>query len=114
LPDNEIDGKNVWDLIQNKPGAKNPHDYYPFTTGSQFQGLMSADGHWKLHLPHAYRTLGKGGKDGQPGKYIQAEIDTALFDLVHDPYEKGNVIEQYPNIADKLIEYAEKHQSLFY
>jgi len=37
-----------------------------------------------------------------------------LFNLVHDPYEKGNVIKQYPQIADKLIKYAEKHQSLFY
>jgi arylsulfatase A len=114
LPDNDIDGKNVWDLIQNKTGAKNPHDYYPFTTGSQFQGLISADGRWKLHLPHTYRTLEKGGKDGQPGKYIQSEIDTALFDLIHDPYEKGNVIEQYPQIADKLIKYTEKHQKLFF
>lgn len=114
LPDNEIDGKNVWDLIQNKPGATNPHSYYPLSNGSEFQGVISSDGHWKLHMPHAYRTLEKGGKDGQPGEYMQLNIDTSLYDLVHDPYEKGNVINLYPQIAKELIGYAEKHQNIFY
>lgn len=114
LPENEIDGKNVWDLIQGKPGAKNPHDYYPLSAGSQFQGVISADGHWKLHMPHPYRSLESGGKDGQPGKYMQLKIDTTLFDLVHDPYEKGNVIELYPQIARELIKDAENHEKQFF
>lgn len=114
LPENTIDGKNVWDWITHQPDAKNPHNYYPFSNGSSFQGVISANGHWKLHLPHPYRTLAKGGKGGQPGKYIQNKIDTALFDMVHDPYEKSNVIEWYSGIADTLIQYAQKHRELFY
>ncbi len=114
LPGNEIDGRNVWELIQDKPGAKNPHSYYPLSNGREFQGVISSDGHWKLHMPHAYRTILKGGKDGEPGEYMQLKIDTTLFDLVHDPYEKGNVIGQYRQIADTLIQYAEKHKKLFY
>ncbi len=114
LPENEIDGKNVWDLILNKPGAENPHEYYAFSNGSQFQGVISGDGKWKLHLPHPYRSMETGGKDGIPGRYFHPEIDTALFDMVHDPSEKGNVIEWYPEIANSLIGYAQKHRDLFY
>lgn len=75
---------------------------------------MSGDGKWKLHIPHQYRSSPTGGKDGQPGLYEQARIDTALFDMVHDPQEKVNVIDEYPEIAKKLLKYAEEHQSEFF
>ena len=57
LPDAQIDGKNVWDLVTNKSGASNPHEYYAFSTAAVFEGVMSGDGRWKLHLPHQYRGL---------------------------------------------------------
>ncbi|MEM6843516.1 MAG: sulfatase [Bacteroidota bacterium] len=114
LPKNEIDGENVWDLITHQNGSDNPHDYYAFTNGKEFQGVISGDGKWKLHLPHQYRTVAKGGKGGMPGKYVQAKIDTALFDLVHDPYEKSNALEIYPEVAQQMIEYAEKHKEMFF
>ncbi|MGF1586538.1 MAG: sulfatase [Bacteroidales bacterium] len=114
LPDNEIDGKNVWDLISGKEGAVNPHDYYGFTLGSQFEGVISADGKWKLHIPHNYRYPLQGGIDGQAGQYIQRSIDTALFDMVHDPYEKVNVITEYPETARQMIRYAEEHKLKFF
>ncbi len=87
LPGNEIDGKNVWGLMQGEPGAENMRDYYAFSTGNRFEGVLSGDGKWKLHLPHPYRTLEEAGKDGMAGKYVQETIDTALFDMEHDPYE---------------------------
>ncbi|MEF8845716.1 MAG: sulfatase-like hydrolase/transferase [Bacteroidales bacterium] len=134
LPDNEIDGKNVWDLITHQPGAENPHDYYPFARHSSLEAVISADGHWKLHLPHQYRSLEKGeggtytrrGVRGlqpdsnlgeqirRPLTYTQRKIDTALFDMVHDPYEKRNVFHRYPEITDRLMEYAEQHNERFY
>lgn len=114
LPDYEIDGKNVWDLITGNPSAENPQDYYAFTNGTDFQGVMSGDGKWKLHVPHEYRTSPVGGRDGMPGLYQQAEIDTALFDMVHDPYEKVNVIDEYPEIAERLLRYAEEHRVKFF
>ncbi len=113
-PDHEIDGKNVWDLISGVEGAENPHYYYSFTTGSNFDGVISGDGKWKLHLPHNYRYLVRGGIDGQAGTYIQKRIDTALFDMVHDPYEKINVFGEYPEIAKQLIKFAEEHKKKFF
>ncbi len=114
LPDSEIDGKNVWDLISGKEGAVNPHEYYAFSNNRNFESVMSGDGHWKLHLPHEYRTLEYAGNDGQAGKYKQENIEMSLFDMVNDPFETTNVIDKYPEIAEKLKGYAEVHKAKFY
>ncbi len=114
LPANPIDGLDVWDLASGKPGAKNPHEYYPFSTGSRFEGVISGDGHWKLHLPHPYQTLLYAGNDGKPGKYTTKQIDLALFDMEKDPYETTNVIKEHPDIAARLQGYAEQHRREFY
>ena len=114
LPANTIDGRNVWDLIVDKPGAKNPHEYYPFSTGRNFEGVISGDGHWKLHLPHNYNSLGTAGKDGLPGKYVTKRIEESLFDMENDPYESHNVIDSHPDIAKRLEAYAEQHRREFF
>jgi arylsulfatase A len=114
LPDNEIDGQNVWDIIRGKPGARNPHEYYAFSTDSHFEGVISGDGNWKLHLPHNYRTLVEAGHDGAAGVYRQDRIDLSLFDMKNDPYERVNVIDRYPQVAEKLKHLAEEHKKNFY
>ena len=113
LPANEIDGMDVTDLIMSKPDAVNPHEYYTFTTNKNFEAVMSGDGHWKLHLPHEYRTLVEAGKDGMPGRYRQDSIGLSLFDMKNDPYETENVIGKYAEVAGKLKGYAEEHQARF-
>jgi len=114
LPKNPVDGKDVWDLITGKPGATNPHEYYPFSTGRTFEGVISGDGRWKLHLPHEYRTLVEAGRDGMAGKYRQASIELSLFDMEADPLEKTNVIDEFPEVAARLKGYAERHKQEFY
>ena len=114
LPANPIDGKSVWDLIVDKPGAVNPHDYYAFSTGPNFEAVMSGDGHWKLHVPHTYRTLVEPGNNGKPGKFRQASIELSLFDMDKDPFETINVIDKYPEVAARLKMYAEQHRKEFF
>ncbi len=114
LPQHEIDGRNVWGLMKGEQDAVNPHDYYAFSNGSNFEGIMSGDGKWKLHLPHNYRTLETNGGDGMAGKYRQAQIDTALFDMENDPYESTNVLADHPEVAEKLLQLAESHRQRFY
>jgi len=114
LPDNPVDGRNVWDLIVGKPGAKNESAYYPFSTGSTFEGVISGDGRWKLHLPHSYRTLVTPGKDGMPGRYKQEQIGLSLFDMEKDPHETTNVLEKYPQVARRLQALAERHKQTYY
>ncbi len=114
LPEHPTDGRNVWDLISGKPGAVNPHEYYPFSTGSVFEGVISGDGRWKLHLPHSYRVLEKAGDGGMAGKYRQERIELSLFDMEKDPRETTNVIAKFPDVAAKMQNYAEHHRRQFY
>lgn len=114
LPKNPIDGLDVRDLITGTPGATNPHDYYPFSTGRTFEGVISADGKWKLHLPHSYQTLEEVGQDGKPGHYTQAFIELSLFDMQNDPMETKNVAEENPEIVAELKKWAEAHKQKWY
>jgi arylsulfatase A-like enzyme len=114
LPFNEIDGENVWEVITGKEDAVHPHTYYAFSNGSDFEGVMSGDGRWKLHLPHSYRSLEEPGMDGLPGKYRILETDTALYNMETDPYEITNVIGEHPEVAAELISLAEAHKQKFY
>jgi arylsulfatase A-like enzyme len=114
FPGNPIDGKNVYEIIVGNKDAANPHAYYPFSTGRTFEGVISGDGRWKLHLPHPYRSLVTPGKDGKPGKYETRDIKLSLFDLEADPYEKKNVIEDHPEVANRLKNIAEAHRKKFW
>jgi arylsulfatase A-like enzyme len=114
LPANPLDGRDVWDLITGKPGARNPHDYYPFSTGRVFEGVLSGDGRWKLHLPHNYQSLVRQGNDGMPGIYQTKRIELSLFDMENDPNETTNVIEQDSDVAARLRLFAERHRREFY
>jgi arylsulfatase A len=114
LPQNPVDGKNVWDLVTGKPSARNPHEYYPFSTGPNFEGVLSGDGKWKLHLPHTYRVLVAAGNNGAPGSYRQEQIGLCLFDMEKDPYETTNVADRYPSVATHLQQLAERHRLTYY
>ena len=115
LPDTLVmDGKNVWDLISGEKEAVNPNQYYAFSNAENFEGIMSGDGRWKLHLPHPYRTLVSDGRDGIPGKYEIAQIPLSLFDLHSDPLESKNVITEYPEVARRMVDQATKHEEQFY
>jgi arylsulfatase A len=114
LPENEIDGRNVWGLISGKPGAKNPHTYYPVSTNREFQAIISGDGHWKLHLPHSYQVVEIMGGNGIDAKYGEGNIGLSLFNLESDPYEKNNVIQQHPEVAERLLLMANQHKAKFF
>jgi arylsulfatase A-like enzyme len=114
LPANPIDGRNVWDLVAGRAGASNPHDFYAFGTGNVFEGVLSGDGKWKLHVPHRYRHLVSVGNDGAAGKFVQAEMPLSLFDMERDPYETTNVLSQYPDVAARMQGFAERHRQEFY
>ena len=113
-PDNPVDGGNVWSLIAGMPGARNPNQYYAFSTGSNFEGVITTDGKWKLHVPHSYNSLAVAGKDGVPGKYESKKVEMSLFDMEKDPDETTNVLQQYPAVAVRLQGYAEEHLRQFY
>ncbi len=102
LPPHTIDGKDIWALLAGEPGARSPQSAYYFYQGNTLEAVRS--GRWKLHFPHKYRTLSgrSGGSRGQPVKYDQAEIDTALFDLLVDRGERRNVASSQPELVENL------------
>ncbi|MGY8717908.1 MAG: sulfatase-like hydrolase/transferase, partial [Verrucomicrobiia bacterium] len=114
LPDHEIDGRDIWPILTSQPLATNPHRYYPFSTSKEFEGIISGDGRWKLHLPHSYRHLIKAGNEGVDGTFKKWEIGLSLFDLKADPNELINLIDEEPEIAAELISWAKNHRDRFY
>jgi len=111
LPRHPIDGKDIWPLISGQPGAKSPHQAYYFYYGRQLQAMRM--GPWKLHFPHGYRTLGgrEGGSGGTPVAYQQAKIGLSLFNLQDDIGEENNVLEQQPQIVEKMKKLADQKRA---
>jgi len=111
LPKHPIDGKDVWPIISGRSGAKNPHEaYWIYYAKNELQAIMSGDGHWKLVLPHGYRTLNgrPGGTGGKPAPYDQARVEKAcLYDLENDISETTDVSEKNPKIMERLMAQAE-------
>lgn len=107
-----IDGKDVWKWIMGAEGAANSHEGYAYYYESnQLQAVVSADGRFKLQLPHTYRTLaGKpGGKDGKPSVYQNRKIEKPeLYDLVEDPSETKDIADLQKEKVKALLEFAGK------
>jgi arylsulfatase A len=108
LPAHPIDGSDIWPLLSGEPGAKTPHDAYFYYWGNELHAARSGD--WKLHFPHAYRTLGETppGRDGTPAKYTQARTGLALYNLQTDVSETRDVKDQHPDIVARLEKLAEQ------
>ncbi len=109
LPQHKIDGKDIRKLMFAEPNALSPHELFCcYYAGGQLQAVR--DRQWKLHFPHAYRTMAgrKGGKDGLPAKYETGRIGLELFDLKHDVGESKNIADQYPEIVARLQQLAEQ------
>jgi arylsulfatase A-like enzyme len=108
LPDHEIDGHNIQNLMFGEKDAKSPYDYfYHYYAGGQLQAVR--DRQWKLHFPHQYRTLAgrPGGTGGIPTDYQQARTGTELYDLKADISEQNNVADEHPEIVQRLSMAAE-------
>jgi len=100
LPAKAIDGSDIWPLMSNQSGAKPPHDAFYYYNGYELQAVRS--GKWKLHRPHAYRSLAVPGENGMPGKYETKRTEFELYNLEVDVSEQNNVAPQHPEIVEKL------------
>ena len=64
-----------------------------------------------MYFPHRYRTLnGKIGRnDGTPIKYEHVDLkENELYNLKTDPSETINILNEFPEIAKKIIALANK------
>lgn len=109
VPDDRIiDGKDIWPLLSGDPEAGTPHEYFYFFGRSELEAVRK--GPWKLHLPHAYRSLDPAlplATDGIPAPYIQLETPLALYNVVEDIGEKHVNNTWSRNVIRELQEAAE-------
>ncbi|SHE92837.1 arylsulfatase [Mariniphaga anaerophila] len=109
LPKKKIDGVSILSLIKgetNEPPRKNFWYYYRRNSLEAVQ-----DGQWKLVFPHPGRTYLEytPGADGQPGKVNENfPHEAGLYDLRRDPGERYNLIEEHPEIVEKLEKIAQE------
>lgn len=109
LPEQKIDGLDIWPLLAGEPGAKNPHaGYYHYYKQNELQAVRSGD--WKLVFAHDSRTMqGQApGKDGIPGKYRNEKVEPALYNLREDLAETKNVASANPDVVKRLEALAEE------
>jgi arylsulfatase A-like enzyme len=98
LPAAPIDGKNILDLIVGKPGAETPHRYF------FFGDLAVRSGDWKYHSRERFMNKATKRKTRGP----------TLYNLKEDIGESVNLINDYPEVAERLKtaldQFNEQHQ----
>lgn len=108
LPQRKIDGVSLYPLIKGDKDASPRKSFVYYYRKNDLEAVT--DGMFKLIFPHQYVTYGAHlpGNDGQPGKLTNLDIaKPELYDLRRDPGERYDVIEQYPDVAAKLMEIAD-------
>ncbi|MDA3927113.1 MAG: sulfatase [Kiritimatiellae bacterium] len=81
-----LDGKNIIDLMTAKAGAKTPHEVFFYNQTA----VRSGD--WKYHSRELFKVKATARKFTGP----------TLYNLKEDIGESNNVIDQYPEIAERL------------
>ncbi len=122
-PERKIDGRDMWDVVTGRDGAKSPHEALFFYAGKELQAVLG--GRWKLHFPHPYLTVAaEPGRNGKPSNwenmkprsitqsgiegiasrhgYAVARLELSLFDVEADPGETRNLVEAHPDIVARL------------
>src|SRR5690606_26348689 len=107
IPEQEIDGKNVWSILKTETLKSRQQAYYFYYKINELHGMRYKD--WKLYFPHNYRTMEgqKQGKDGLPGNYRHIDMEMELYDLSTDSIESNNVIDKHPKVVEEMIKMAE-------
>jgi arylsulfatase A len=97
LSGRKIDGKDIWQLMSGKDGAKSPHEHYVLMHGP---GTVRS-GKWKFY-PWAEGTSGRKKKNQPKPKQDPNAPKVQLYDTVADISETTNLAEMYPDIVNKL------------
>lgn len=106
---NQIDGISFLSQINNPKAEASRKSMYYYYNQNDLEAVRFEN--WKLVFPHKSRSY-EGvlpGNDGFGGNYNELQVKTMeLYDLRRDPGERYNVIEQNPEILEKLLEIADE------
>jgi arylsulfatase A-like enzyme len=98
--DRAIDGRDIFDLIHGKEGAKSPTEAFYYYAHTQLMAVRS--GKWKLHLPRKVNTMQRWNVYHRESDIIDF-TKPLLYDLEQDPGEKNNLADRHPDTVGKLI-----------
>lgn len=103
LSDNKIDGVDISSLL-NGDFESTPRETILYYYGKNNLNAVRK-GNWKLVLPHTYKSYNeKSGNDGYQGKRIEMVVEKPeLYNMMRDPGERYNVIDNYPEIVKELM-----------
>ena len=107
LPELKIDGVDITELWKGNFDAE-PRKNILFYYGKNNLNAVR-EGNWKLVLPHTWASYdAKPGQDGYGGPRVNKKVETPeLYNMMRDPGEQFNVIEYYPEKADKIMKLVE-------
>ena len=95
--DRIIDGRDIWGLISDAPGAKSPHEAFYYYRGGANSSPISLRairrGRWKLHFARA-----------RSGDSLKG---SELYDLTADIGESLNLVADHSDIVSALSEMAQ-------
>lgn len=100
LPGNRIDGLNIYPLLAAGGNVVSPHEAVYFYGGGAPHAIRA--GKWKYHTEHPFWQTIIPGKDGFRGAARKYATPPALYNLAGDAGEQDNLIEEYPEIAERL------------
>lgn len=95
FPETELDGKNIANLWEGKKGAKTPHNNYFLV----FEGEAVRSGDWKYHKREVFQMKATARISDGP----------TLYNLKSDIGESVNVIDQNPEVANRLAKALDAH-----
>lgn len=104
LSNNKIDGYDLSQLWMGKTTESNRKHYYYYQNRNHLSAVRNDT--WKLVLPHTYRSYErrKPGNDGNGGGNEKVTLtEMELYNMISDPGERINVIDQHPNIVKEMM-----------
>lgn len=100
--DRIIDGRDILDLMLNKPGAKTPHEAYFYFSRNDLHAVRSGDWKLRFELPlqeeDIYRRVPQ----------TDIKMPPALYRVKTDPGEQKNVAKDHPDVVERLTALAQK------
>ena len=92
MPEKPLDGLNLWPMLTQQDAS--PHDYYYYFWINRLDAIRDAT--WKLRIaPPAESWISHEVQEEPP-------VETALFNLMNDPFEQFNLAAEHPDVVARL------------
>jgi arylsulfatase A-like enzyme len=107
LPENEIDGKSIFQMFID-PEIRSPQEaYYFFNMGNfpSYGKLVAVrKNDWKLMMPYKFKSVKNLvlGKNGEMVPLVEDSIGLSLFNLKDDISERISLVNDFPEIVNDL------------